>query len=66
MKAYSTLPGIILHRNSIFGGVQNDLVIFKRMYDMTHAFMNNRVSIAFHRIAYRVHCQIEKNRTDQI
>ena len=63
MKAYASLPGIISHRNSIFGGVQDDSVIFKRMYDRTHAFMNNRVSIAQQRIALQVHWQIERKRT---
>jgi len=66
MKAYASLPGIISHRNSIFGGVQNDSVIFKRMYDKTHAFMNNRVSFAIQRIALQVHLQIERKRTDQV
>lgn len=66
MKAYASLPGIISHRNSIFGGVQNDSVIFKRMYDRTHEYMNTRGDIAMQRIALQVHWQIERKRTDQI
>lgn len=66
MKAYASLPGIISHRNSIFGGVQNDSVIFMRMYDRTHEYMNTRGGIAMQRIALQVHWQIERKRTDQI
>jgi len=39
MKACASLPGIISHRNSIFGAVQNDSVIFMRMYDRIHEYM---------------------------
>jgi len=66
MKAYASLPGIISHRNSIFGAVQNDSVIFMRMYDRTHEYMNTRESLAMQRIALQVHLQIERKRTDQI
>ena len=66
MKAYASLPGIISHRNSIFGAVQDDSVIFKRMYDRTHEYMNNRMSFAIQRIALQVHLQMERKRTDQV
>jgi len=66
MKAYASLPGIISHRNSIFGAVQDDSVIFKRMYDMTHEYMNTREGFAIQHIAFQVHCQIERKRADQI
>ena len=42
MKACASLPGIISHRNSIFGAVQNDSVIFMRMYDRIHEYMRER------------------------
>ena len=51
MKAYASLPGIIYHRNSIFGAVSGNSVIFRRMYDRTHVFMTNHVTFASDRIA---------------
>ena len=55
MKAYSSLPGIISHRNSIFGGVQDDSVIFKRMYDRIPVFMTNYVTFASDSIAMQAY-----------
>lgn len=59
MKAYASLPGIIYHRNSIFGAVSGNSVIFRRMYDRTHIFMTNHVTFASDRIAIQVHYLIQ-------
>jgi len=60
MKAYRSLPGIISHRNSIFGGVQDDSVIFRRMYDRVNEFMLTRVSFAFDRIAMQTYHLVQR------
>jgi len=61
MKAYASLPGIIYHRNSIFGAVSGNSVIFRRMYDRTHVFMTNRVTFASDRIAIQAHHLIQRD-----